>query len=260
MRRARKSQGFSLIECMVAATIGLLLLSAAFELFAISRGLFVLQHEISRAQEGGRTGVFLMAHTIRQAGFYRNPRLSPVSASALFPRAAPRITGVEGGDGADSLTVRYQGHEDGTVLDCLGNAVTCMGNPMCEANAVDNGLVVTNRFFLTPVEAESGLRSLSCTRSIPAARPPKSDTQPLVEGVADLQFLYGFDTDADGAANRYADARSVEAAEGWGQVVAIRMVLQVEGADIRGRRARLPARQRYEQTIWLRTPAATAGS
>lgn len=248
------TRGFTLVECMVAMAIGLLLLSGAFELFAVSRCLFTLQHEVARAQEGGRVALSVMAHTTRQAGFSRDAQRSSDGLAALFHSGAPRVAGTEGGKEPDTLTVRYQGHEDGSMLDCLGNPVTCMGNAQCAANPAIGSLVVTNRFFLTPASPDSGLRSLSCTRSIPAANPPKTDTQPLAEGVSDLQVTYGLDTDGDMAANRYADARQVEAAGGWARVVSVRLLVTTQGSNLKGSGVRAPALQRYERTVSLRNP------
>lgn len=50
----------------------------------------------------------------------------------------------------------------------------------------------------------------------------------LVEGIEDLQFLYGEDTDSDAAPNFYVDANSVT---NWDNVVAVRVEIQVRSLE-----------------------------
>ena len=250
----RWQSGLTLVELMVAMAISLMLIAGAIKLFVASKELFMLQQHSAHAQEGGRVGMFVMSHVIRQAGFYRNGLLAAEDARLLFPAAAPALVGEEGDKAPDAITIRYQGHEDGTVLDCLGNPVTCMGNTVCAAHPQAGAILAINRFFLTPVSPESGLRSLSCTRSIPSANPPKEDTQPLIEGVSDLQFVYGVDVDGDRAADRYLKADQVAVMSDWSRVMSVRVTFTSQGGAAAGRplSARVPITQRYDETVWLR--------
>lgn len=52
--------------------------------------------------------------------------------------------------------------------------------------------------------------------------------QPLVDGIENMQFQYGEDTDLDGAPDSYADADMVV---NWGQVVSVRVTLLVRTID-----------------------------
>ncbi len=53
----------------------------------------------------------------------------------------------------------------------------------------------------------------------------------LVEGVSDLQVLYGVDTDANRTADRYMDATAVGNASNWGGVVSARISLLIDSVD-----------------------------
>jgi len=59
--------------------------------------------------------------------------------------------------------------------------------------------------------------------------------QVLAEGVDDMQILYGLDDDANGAANRYANAAAIT---DWSEVVSVRLALlfnttiAVESSDL----------------------------
>ncbi len=57
------------------------------------------------------------------------------------------------------------------------------------------------------------------------------DEQDLVEGVEDMQILYGVDTGTDQFADQYFTADAVEAADDWDNVVAIRIALLVASID-----------------------------
>ncbi len=62
-------RGFTLVELMVAMTIGLIILAAVAQIFATSRGTYGLQEGMARVQEGGRFGMEFLATDIRMAGY-----------------------------------------------------------------------------------------------------------------------------------------------------------------------------------------------
>ncbi|MBF0190703.1 MAG: PilW family protein [Magnetococcales bacterium] len=53
----------------------------------------------------------------------------------------------------------------------------------------------------------------------------------LVNGVENLQILYGLDTDSDQVANRYLTADAVESAGNWSQIVSVRIGLLLRSLD-----------------------------
>lgn len=62
-------KGLSIIELMVALTIGLILLSALTRLFVTSRSTYTLEEGLARIQESGRFAVEFLSQDIRMAGF-----------------------------------------------------------------------------------------------------------------------------------------------------------------------------------------------
>lgn len=89
----RSEQGFSLVELMVAITVGIVLMGGVVQMFVSSKTVFSTQEGISRVQETGRLGVEFLANDIREAGFMgcisRNKLMNVTStlndtASALF--------------------------------------------------------------------------------------------------------------------------------------------------------------------------------
>ena len=65
----RKHHGFTLVELMIAMTIGLIILAAVAQIFATSRGTYGLQEGMARVQEGGRFGIEFLSVDIRMAGY-----------------------------------------------------------------------------------------------------------------------------------------------------------------------------------------------
>ena len=63
------AHGFTLVELMVAMTIGLIILGAVAQIFATSRGTYVLQEDLARLQENGRFSMDFIAHDLRMAGY-----------------------------------------------------------------------------------------------------------------------------------------------------------------------------------------------
>ena len=64
----RQMQGMTLIELMIAITLGLLVMGAAIGIFISNRQVYRAAENLNRMQEGGRVAFELMARDIREAG------------------------------------------------------------------------------------------------------------------------------------------------------------------------------------------------
>lgn len=65
----RRIAGLSIVELMVAITIGLILLAALTRLFVSSRSTYTLEEGLARVQESGRFAMEFLAQDIRMAGY-----------------------------------------------------------------------------------------------------------------------------------------------------------------------------------------------
>lgn len=61
--------GLSMVELMIAITIGLILLAALTRLFVTSRSTYTLEEGLARVQESGRFAMEFLAQDIRMAGY-----------------------------------------------------------------------------------------------------------------------------------------------------------------------------------------------
>lgn len=64
-----KQKGLSLIELMIAITLGLILLTGVMQVFLSSKTVFSSQQALSRVQETGRLGIEFLSRDIRMAGY-----------------------------------------------------------------------------------------------------------------------------------------------------------------------------------------------
>ena len=80
-------QGMTLVELMIAITLGLLVMGAAIGIFISNRQVYRAAENLNRVQEGGRVSFELMARDIREAA--GNPCVNNV----------PLVNVVNGGTG-----------------------------------------------------------------------------------------------------------------------------------------------------------------
>lgn len=172
MRRAnpRNPQtGLSLIELMVAMTLGLMITTTLGYILMGSRSTYRTQDASARVQDTGRFALEFIGRQIRMAGRGVVP-----PGKAMLPAIATPIAG----DGT-TLTVRYQdsdmGRDAGTIPDCNGNNVA--GIVIAGTNPAKQYAEVVNAISL------DGNRQLQCNGNGGA-------TQPFAEEVEELQFRY----------------------------------------------------------------------
>ena len=159
--------GMSLIEVMIAMTIGLIVLIALGYFFLSSTQISRTTDDVSRMQESGRNALELMGRAIRQAGYRRDvdKKFGGINKlSANFN--AKVITGTDGaGTNPDSVTIKYDAQEGGDV-DCTG-ATVAQGT-----STAPN--IVTATFTVVG-------GALTCNGTV------------VVENIEDMQISYGID-------------------------------------------------------------------
>jgi type IV pilus assembly protein PilW len=192
-----RQDGFTLVEMMIAILIGLLLIAAMLSLFLSTKQGYRMANGMSVMQATGRATLDLLSREVMISGF---PQVS------LADTFVPALTIDGGGAASDTFTVHYR-----SPTDCRGNVPAPVypdgeqyarnqyyvqnGNLMCQARAEDNSAL--------------------------------GGAVTLVEGIENLQILYGEDTDTtDGVTNarRYVTAGNVV---NWANVVSARIGIVV---------------------------------
>jgi type IV pilus assembly protein PilW len=111
------SNGFSMVELMVAMTISLLLMSGVVQIFSSSKASYVMQEGTSRLQENARFALGRLSHDIGAAGYLgcldsANPvrpftnDLSDTTAASGYDFSSP-LFGSEGtgANGSDTISI-----------------------------------------------------------------------------------------------------------------------------------------------------------
>ncbi len=217
MSERSAERGFSMIEMMIALTIGMVIMVAVAQLFYGNRQTSAAQDASAEVQETARFAALVLQREVRMAG------MKLTASTGVFDAANPVIAGVNATVGApnasDEVTVRFFGSDnaagtaaDNTVVDCVGNVARLNER-------------VVNRFHIANNAA--GEPSLYCQSTIPATG-VVSDNE-LVPGVESMQILVGLDLDGDKAPNTYLPFN--DAAVVPDQIVSLRISLQLRSAD-----------------------------
>lgn len=185
------ARGYSTVEVMVAAGVGLLLLLALTQVFLTSRQSQRLLDGVAALHENARFALERTAQVARLAGYQGDsgPMWLRGPLSASNGGVAPLLGTSNSASGSDTLQVAYAGAGDAWEQDCQGNPVVA-------------GTTAWSRFSV------SAGNELVCQVSTDGGA-TWSAALPLAGGVEAFHVLYGVDTDADGAANRYVSAPNV---------------------------------------------------
>ena len=179
----RQSQkGLSLIELMIAITLSIFITAAMISLFVNSKQNYRLNENMSRLQENARFAMAFLARDIRMAD-YRTCVTADRRADAI---AGTNNTGL---NSSDTVTVIWQTND-------------------CDAGVAPRTTVFSIR------SGSSGAPALF--RSVNGV-----NTE-LVEGIENLQILYGEDTDNDDVPNYYVDSASIT---NMAQAVSVRLTV-----------------------------------
>lgn len=196
----RRLRGFSLLELMVAMALGLLISTAAIQLFLANQIALNFQRGMNDVQANGRFAIDQMVHDVRVAG------LSPASSATTaavnvvgLPFATTDIANLA----AASTAINRNATATTTALpkllqdsDQLVVQYLAMNDTVdCEGNAVAAGRVLVARYF---VRADiDGTASLACDggshdgTTLDAGYGDNGAI--LLNGVDSFQVLYGVD-------------------------------------------------------------------
>ena len=226
-----KQRGFSLVELMIATTLSLILLGAVIQVFLSSRQTYELSDDLSRIQENGRFSLEFLAQNIRMAGYTTGGQDTPAPVLETACAEFNPCTDDGGANRSDRIAVRFDPPpNDGTETDCTGAVV--------EANDE-----IANVYYIT-TNAGTGINSLTCRGFNITKNQWNAPEQPLIDGVDNLQILYGLDmglpTDPEQelpkreerGVSRYVSSEAVGGL--WGNVTAIRVGLLIGSGTSNG--------------------------
>jgi len=212
MRRGQT--GFTMVELLVALTIGLFLLGGLMTLVQDNRRTFSSQNQMAVLQDNERMAMSMMTDVIQAGGYFPNPSLYTagswlVTAGAMTQGQA--MYGTYGGGAApgDTITSRYATASGDTIINCSGGA-----------NATGGVQLYTNIFSVVGGQ-------LICTMNGTVYPMVGALTgTPNAISVTNLTVLYGVNSAGTGNnVDTYMNAAQVTAAGDWSSVISVQVTL-----------------------------------
>jgi type IV pilus assembly protein PilW len=209
-------QGFTLLELMIAMTIGLFLAGALLTVVQTNKRVFLNQNQLEQMQDGQRMAMTLMADIIQSAGYFPDPTTNTVGSAFGATGSFATTQTITGNLGAappgsgDSISVRYVTAPQDGILNCSG---------LSNTNALGGANINYVNTFAVVAGVPSG--QLVCTDQSGTA-------YPLVSGVTNLTVLYGVKTSLAAAGNNadtYLNASQMSATN-WQNVISVWIKLQ----------------------------------
>lgn len=193
-------QGMTLIEIMIALLIGAFLLGGILHIFINSKQTYRMQEGLSRMQENGRFAMSFLERDIRMAGFW-GCHSTPSPNIDIAGTDNNAVNGDNIDNGTDTLIIKgaFSLSPTNTCSDAANSANSCGVGVNCYTDASSTITYKINNSVL------------------------QKDADGVVEGIENMQILYGEDTNADGTPNYYVAAGTVGL--NMAQVVSVRISL-----------------------------------
>ncbi len=243
-----RQQGLTLIELMVALLISLLIMAGLFTVYQSNQRGFRLNDGLTRVQENGRFALDFLSRDIRQAGFpgkdpNSNIVIAPEFQFFLFTGGLNDAAVANNPNTSDTLSLRH-GMFGSRTTDCTG-LLPVPGDPT-QGNS--DGLITLNQNGKT--WNSDGNTTLNVydiqdtgrtnNRGLPVFALFCNGNE-MVEGIENMQVLYGVDTDPnpntrDYVANQYYTFNLIPDLDGdgvtdWGNIVSLRIALLASSVD-----------------------------
>ncbi|SNS26974.1 PilW family protein [Pseudomonas segetis] len=216
-----RQSGLSLVELMIGMALGLILLLGVIQVFLSSRQTLAVNDAMSKLQENGRFGLEFISQSARIAG-YTSPGTPLSKPFPIEPRNCALNSGAAcsangGGNVSDTVSFTFEPPSiDGAKRDCAGVVIP------------DNQIII-NTYFIAAPDANNPSPALACRSFNRTTNQPVSPTSRLIDGVENMQVLYGIDAGGDSTSvNQFVSADRVT---NWGKVLSVRIALLATSID-----------------------------
>ncbi len=230
--KAKSQAGLSLIELMIALGLGVFLLSGMLQTAASNRQAFELTHASSSIQDTARFSFDFVSETLRTAGYvnagsingeFADTMLSINNVNQYFQTFWTAEDGFEAGavvrgtdnasdffvgakEDTDAISIRLQGDPDNPLTDCEGVVIAADPDPIVartEAPTQISYYIDTDNNLVCDV---AGARD--------------SGAITLVNGIENLQIMYGVSADSFSTPTQYLKAEDMTAGL-WNSVTTV---------------------------------------
>ncbi|MBI3772295.1 MAG: PilW family protein [Gammaproteobacteria bacterium] len=264
---ALRQRGLSLVEMMIAITLGMILIAGVIQIFSSSKQTYRVQEAMGRLQENARFALDVLGHDLRMAGNLGcNSSVTPQNHVADLPDFGSGIAGYESNmlpapiyadktlktgeviKNTDAVLVNST-EDNFAVINAAGTSISinkndskifengdiviisdCHNAEIVRLNAVNTSTgqitiasALSNTYrsdaqighlhsaiYYLATDTNTGLRNLYRRRLQEKGGTPSVVPEPLIEGIEDMQILYGEDVNGDGNTLRYVAANHAD--------------------------------------------------
>jgi type IV pilus assembly protein PilW len=211
MKTSTTQRGFTLVELMIAVVIGLFLVGGLLTLVQAMKRTTVSQNGMSQLQENERMAMTLITDVIQSAGYFvitsatvNNTAAASFGVIAPFTVAGQYISGTGAAGASQTITVRYMTSGTDNVINCNG------------------GTSAVAASFVNTFSVDTANKNLRCQLTVNGGA---ATTAVLVNGITDMQILYGVQTNTSVTSNSidaYLDSTLVT---DWTAVKSVKITL-----------------------------------
>nr|CAA6828973.1 MAG: Unknown protein [uncultured Thiotrichaceae bacterium] len=240
-------RGFTLVELLIAMTLGFFLIAGVGTVYIGSKKTYKLQAQVAELDENARHAMRALKQHIAHAGYASSTGVvldnyiipTGTDLAALEATCSDGVSNVSSmgpiaasfdGAGLAGDTIGLAFMADGSLAsDCTGGVLRseCLppDAPSVEARLIYNSFSVGNSANRNSIKGLVPM--LRCGGSRNASR------QDMARGVENIQFLYGVDFNGDGSVDNYWNATTVDNSPvyAWGKIISVRVGLLVRSVE-----------------------------
>lgn len=247
-----KNQGFTLVEFLLAMALGIFLIGGVSTVYISSKKTYNVRDQTSELDENARVALRALKQHVEHAGYASTtgmivpnfilPTGTAVTAescadgsmnvanTAIISASADRTAA----NGGDTIGLTYLADRQ-LNSDCTGSVlISDPADPTDTSPCLPPDSVNRASSYIFNSFEVGGNRSNSMGDTIPELRCGGSLNavlQPWAEGVENMQFQYGVDSNTDGSADNYWNATTVESNGAWGNIISVRVGLLVRSVN-----------------------------
>ena len=215
-----RQAGFTLVEMMVAVTIGLIVVVGMTASFVNLKTAFRSQDKLAQLQDNERLAMSVLTTSLNEAGFHPSPKVTaateilastPTGAGPTMVAGVGLMGAAATGNYSESLGVAYAAPAGSDLMSCLGTN-----------NAAGTATASVRNTFYVDTTTNSLMCAVVINNGVSDAMANGGTAQPLISGIQSISMAYGIAPAGTVQVNGY---KSVANVTDWTTVKSVRITM-----------------------------------